>query len=235
MYSRRGKRRLALAYLLGVASLLAVEGIVAGVLSWPPTTSVAGSPHAVAATTEPATPAPEPAAAAPTDTPPSPPPPARPAPESPASAPVVPAQEVNTVRLPDGGVAHLVRQAVVDGVLPVPQQLNQAAWWGADLNAPQGATVFAGHVNWGGRTGPFAGLWTTKIGQEVTVVDGSGAAVTYRVSQLFSLQKDELPQRAADLFAQTGPHRIVLVTCGGEWVGGEQGYAENRVVIADPA
>jgi len=129
----------------------------------------------------------------------------------------------------------LVRQDVVNGVLPVPQQLGQAAWWGAGLDADRGATVFAGHVNWGGRTGPFAELWNARIGEQVTVVDGVGKASVYQVSQLISLQKDELPQRATELFGQTGAHRIVLVTCGGEWIGGAQGYAENKVVIADPA
>lgn len=75
----------------------------------------------------------------------------------PASAQVptqaaAPDQTPRTIRLPDGSTARLVRQAVVAGVLPVSRNFDEAAWWGADLSAQRGATAFAGHVNWGGRT-----------------------------------------------------------------------------------
>jgi hypothetical protein len=217
MYSRRGRRRLIKAYLLGVATVLLVEGMVAGVALWPPTSTTTGNAHV----------APAPAGVAAAQEPMAAPEPGAPVPAS--------AQAPGTVRLPGGGTAFLIRQYVVDGVLPVPERLDQAAWWGAELDASRGASVFAGHVNFGGRAGPFAELWTERIGQEVSVVDGAGKPSSYRISQLFSLAKDELPQRAPELFAQTGPHRLVLVTCGGEWVGGARGYTENRVVIADPA
>jgi hypothetical protein len=46
--------------------------------------------------------------------------------------------------------------------------------------------------------------------------------------------KDQLPAQAPTLFGQSGPRRIVLATCGGEWVGGQEGYNENRVLIATP-
>jgi hypothetical protein len=37
-----------------------------------------------------------------------------------------------------------------------------------------------------------------------------------------------------EFFGPRGPHRLVLVTCGGTWIGGRQGYEANRVVIAEP-
>ncbi|SFW65193.1 Sortase family protein [Amycolatopsis australiensis] len=140
------------------------------------------------------------------------------------------------MRLPGGGTAALVRKDLgPGGELPVPADLGQATWWGADLGAAGGASVFAGHVNWRGATGPFAELWTTKIGGLVTIVDSGGKTWRYRVSQLLTVHKNDLAARADDLFGQSGPHRVVLVTCGGRWVGGSDGYEENRVVIADPA
>jgi LPXTG-site transpeptidase (sortase) family protein len=156
-------------------------------------------------------------------------------PPAPTTAPPPQAQSANTVRLAGGGTATLVRKDVVDGVLPVPEGVREATWWGAAFDASTGATVLAGHVNWKGSTGPFAELWDAKVGDLVTVVDAAGVTYTYRVSRFVTVHKDELPSRAQELFGQEGDHRLVLVTCGGRWVGGRDGYEENRVVIADPA
>ncbi|HEV8561317.1 MAG TPA: class F sortase [Actinophytocola sp.] len=164
--------------------------------------------------------------------------PAAPEPEAPRTrAPAAPRpQAAGTVRLAHGGTATLVRREVgIDGVLPIPNSLIQASWWGAELHAAAGATVLAGHVNWRGATGPFAELWSAKPGDPVSLVDQAGTLIPYRVSQVVTLGKDELPIRAEELFAQDGPHRLVLVTCGGRWVGGERGYASNQIAIAVPA
>lgn len=154
-------------------------------------------------------------------------PPAAPEQEQPASQPA------NTVRLAGGGTATLVRKEVVDGVLPVPDGVREAAWWGAPLDGQIGATVLAGHVNWRGATGPFAELWEAKLGDVVTVVDKDGRVFQFRVRQLVTVHKTDLPSRAQELFGQDGAHRLVLVTCGGRWTGGRNGYEENRVVIAE--
>ncbi|WP_306745831.1 class F sortase [Saccharothrix yanglingensis] len=145
-------------------------------------------------------------------------------------------QRPGTVRLPQGGLATLVREEVTaDGVLPVPEGVGEATWWGVDLGAAEGATVLAGHVNWKGMTGPFDELWRSAAGQRVTVVDTAGKSFAFTVTQVEAVRKDDLPNRAVELFGPRGPHRLVLVTCGGRWVGGGTGYEENRVVIATPA
>lgn len=143
-------------------------------------------------------------------------------------------QRPGTVRLPEGGTATLVRREVApDGTLPVPDGVSQATWWGAGLDAAKGATVLAGHVNWKGQTGPFAELWRSDRAQKVTVRDATGKTYTYRVTEVLTVHKNQLPQRAETLFAQSGDHRLVLVTCGGEWVGGRLGYDDNRIVVAE--
>ncbi|KAA5837028.1 class F sortase [Saccharopolyspora hirsuta] len=171
----------------------------------------------------------------------------RPAPprEAAAAAPqALPAQPVHvpagqppgTVRLPQGGTAELVRKEIDrSGTLPVPDGVDEATWWGAGLDAPKGATVLAGHVNWKGSVGPFEELWRSEPGQPVTVVDDGGKEWRYQVSEVITVDKDDLPARARDLFGQGGEHRLVLVTCGGRYVGGDLGYDENRIVIATPA
>jgi hypothetical protein len=141
----------------------------------------------------------------------------------------------NTIRLPKGGSAYLVHvQVADDGSLPIPSGVDQAVWWGTGLTAPNGATVFAGHVNWAGVTGPFAELWNDTKGDVIAIRDNTGKQWRFRVTQVLTLNKSQLPQQAPTLFAASGPHRIVVATCGGEWVGGTLGYNDNRVLVAMP-
>ncbi|MCK2241029.1 sortase [Crossiella sp. S99.2] len=146
-----------------------------------------------------------------------------------------PGQRPGTIRLAAGGSARLVRREITpDGTLPIPDSLDEAAWWGVGLGAPNGAAVLSGHVNWRGRTGPFDELWRAERGQPVTIADAAGLRWTYRVTEILTLHKDELPRHAERLFNARGPHRVVLVTCGGDFVGGTDGYRDNRIVVAEP-
>ncbi|GAA3437315.1 class F sortase [Kutzneria kofuensis] len=139
-----------------------------------------------------------------------------------------------TVHLPAGGTAELIAaQVSKDGTMSVPDRLDQATWWGATLGAPSGATLLAGHVNWQGRTGPFAELWQDRVGQRVTVVDNKGRDWVYRITQMVTVAKADLPNRAKQLYGLDGDHRLVLATCGGEFVGGAEGYDDNRFAVAE--
>lgn len=142
-------------------------------------------------------------------------------------------QRPGTVRLPDGSTARLVRTEVTgNGILPIPRGLGDAAWWGAKLGAAQGAALLSGHVNWEGTRGPFDELWRMREGDNVSVVDAHGGQWLYRVTAVTTLAKENLPTQAAQYFGQDGPHRLVLVTCGGDYVGGTEGYDQNRLVTA---
>ncbi|MER6993955.1 class F sortase [Saccharopolyspora hirsuta] len=207
------RRSLFVVVAVAVIALVAVAVVVAGNLLTAPATSTAADRPAP----------PREAAAA--------------APQALPAQPVhVPAgQPPGTVRLPQGGTAELVRKEIDrSGTLPVPDGVDEATWWGAGLDAPKGATVLAGHVNWKGSVGPFEELWRSEPGQPVTVVDDGGKEWRYQVSEVITVDKDDLPARARDLFGQGGEHRLVLVTCGGRYVGGDLGYDENRIVIATP-
>ncbi|MEA5366538.1 class F sortase [Amycolatopsis sp., V23-08] len=142
-------------------------------------------------------------------------------------------QRPGTVRLPGGATARLVRTELTDtGVLPIPRGLGEAAWWGAKLGADRGAALLSGHVNWEGQRGPFDELWRMRDGDDVSVVDARGGRWVYRVDDVVTLPKETLPAQAARWFGQDGPHRLVLVTCGGDYVGGTEGYDQNRLVTA---
>ncbi|MFI9454360.1 class F sortase [Amycolatopsis sp. NPDC052450] len=142
-------------------------------------------------------------------------------------------QAPGTVKLPGGGTAKLIRKELTaDGTLPIPEGLDEATWWGAKLGADQGASLLSGHVNWKGKKGPFDELWRLKAGQRVDVVDTDGGKWGYKIDEVVTVHKTKLAEQAEKLFGPDGPHRLVLVTCGGEYVGGTDGYEDNRIVTA---
>ncbi|MBB5856241.1 class F sortase [Amycolatopsis umgeniensis] len=150
-----------------------------------------------------------------------------------AEVPADTGQAPGTVKLPGGGTAKLIRKELTaDGTLPIPEGLDEATWWGAKLGADQGASLLSGHVNWKGKKGPFDELWRLKTGQEVSLVDTDGGKWVYKIGEVVTVHKTKLADQAEKLFGPDGPHRLVLVTCGGEYVGGTDGYEDNRIVTA---
>ncbi|WP_376772145.1 class F sortase [Amycolatopsis echigonensis] len=151
------------------------------------------------------------------------------------NTPPDPGQTPGTVKLPGGGQAKLIPEEVgADGALPIPKSLGEAAWWGSGVGAAQGVTLLSGHVNWAGESGPFQELWRMKPGQVVSVADTAGKQWEYKIDEVRTIHKSDLAAESAKLFDPEGPHRLVLVTCGGDYVGGQEGYDDNRVVTASP-
>ncbi len=135
--------------------------------------------------------------------------------------------------LPGGGTAKLVQEDLdAAGALKIPEGLDEAAWWGARLGADHGVALLSGHVNWKGKKGPFNELWQVKQGQEIKLTDAAGAHWVYRIDATETVHKSDLAGRSEQLFDPDGPHKLLLVTCGGEYVGGSEGYEDNRVVTA---
>lgn len=150
-----------------------------------------------------------------------------------AEQPAKQAKAPSQLALPGGGTAKLVQEDLDDqGALKIPEGLDEAAWWGAELGADHGVALLSGHVNWKGKKGPFNELWQVKQGQEVKLTDAAGGVWVYRVDATETIHKSELAGRSEQLFDPDGPHKLLLVTCGGEYVGGTEGYEDNRVVTA---
>jgi hypothetical protein len=64
------------------------------------------------------------------------------------------------------------------------------------------------------------------------VDDPLGGRHPYRVTSRRAYPKSDLP---AELFTATGRSHLVLVTCGGAFDEATRRYADNVVVVADPA
>jgi hypothetical protein len=102
-----------------------------------------------------------------------------------------------------------------DGALVPPADLQQVGWWqdGATPSDGAGTVVLTSHRDSSELgQGPFAQLENLPLGS-VIHVDGA----PYVLSSLDTYAKDTLPTQ--HVFAQDGPARLVIVTCGGTFTG----------------
>ena len=117
-------------------------------------------------------------------------------------------------------------------LLVPPDDPTVLGWWsgGAVAGAARGSALVTGHtVHAGG--GALDDLELVPVGSAIVVRTDRGP-LRYRTTSVEVVGKDALARRAARLFSQDAPGRLVLVTCE-DWNG--TGYESNVVVLAEPA
>ncbi len=123
---------------------------------------------------------------------------------------------------------------VTDGVLGLPKDPNDIGWWsgGGIPGSGRGATVLAAHRDSRelGR-GVMVRLSEAQVGAKVVVKSAGSSEVEFKVTENRNYAKATLPYE--QLFSQSGPERLVIVTCGGKYITGK-GYADNIIVTAVP-
>lgn len=151
---------------------------------------------------------------------------------APPETPVAPVR----VQVPDRDVDVRVTPVGVDrkGAMVLPANPSVAGWyrWSSDGDATRGTTVLAAHVDslrWG--LGPFVRIRDLPRDAEIRITADDGSRRTYRVESIERVRKAALPDR---LFDRTGPHRLVLVTCGGTFDTTSRTYSDNVIVTARP-
>ena len=124
------------------------------------------------------------------------------------------------------GSAQVVPIALVGDTLVPPADPSVLGWWGREVGAKHGRTLLFGHtVHTGG--GLLNDLHEKAPVGASMVVSGH----VYHVVSNRDLSKLKVAQMAPRLFSQTGPHRLVVVTCDGyNPVTGH--YRSNTVVVA---
>jgi LPXTG-site transpeptidase (sortase) family protein len=150
-----------------------------------------------------------------------------------------PTQRVNFVPellvLPGRAKARVLPAVTVDGELKVPENVDYVGWWDGSAYAgdPFGSTVIAGHVDSATEgIGFFARLRRVKVGDVVTLRAGSHR-LSYRISSVRTVNRHALATDSR-AFDQTGPHRLVLITCTGNYRRDQGGYESNLVVTGQP-
>jgi sortase (surface protein transpeptidase) len=135
------------------------------------------------------------------------------------------------------GVDAPIAPAVIDlnqGVLAVPANIHEAGWWtdGATPHSPAGSIVIAGHVDSAtAGAGAFFPLKQAKPGAIVVVTSADGRTKSYRVVAVNRMLKANLP---TDIWSQTAPNRLFVVTCGGPFDPVTRHYRDNIVLTAVP-
>ena len=99
-----------------------------------------------------------------------------------------------------------------------------------------GTTVMTSHVNYNGITGYGAVFLTLKKGDPITVTDKNGKIVRYTVTRdPYKIDKRDpkyVEKTMSTINRKTGRNSLILITCGGNYVGGSLGYDENFIVEA---
>ena len=114
-----------------------------------------------------------------------------------------------------------------DRVLTPPRDPGVVGWWsqGAAPGASTGSAILVGHaVRTGG--GVFNDIGELTSGDTVEV-----GSLKYHVNSTETLSKDEVAERAEELFDQSVPGRLVIVTCA-DWDG--EVWQSNIITIAEP-
>ncbi|MGN9813167.1 class F sortase [Micromonospora sp. BQ11] len=120
-----------------------------------------------------------------------------------------------------------------DGSIAVPplERAEETGWYdrGPTPGEP-GPAVIVGHVDT--RRGPsvFYDLHKLRPGDTIEVSRADRSVVVFRVDSVEHFPKDRLP--ADRIYGDSGPPGLRLITCGGDWLGGRTGYADNVIAFA---
>lgn len=121
--------------------------------------------------------------------------------------------------------------AVTGGAMRIPDDARRVGRWenGAALDDPTGTVLIAGHVAWHGRQGAMRDLAHIEPNAVVYTTAADGALTRWQVTSIRTASRFDVHQA---LFTKTGPHQLVLVTCGGRVIDGH--FEHNVIVTAAP-
>jgi len=174
-----------------------------------------------------------------------PPPPTAPAPSGPAPAPVLPEEPAEravplSVRIQSISVdAPLVPVGIeADGAMEIPQDVREIGWYDpygelGVVPGTAGTAVLAGHVDSRSQgRGALYDLRDLRTGSEIEIEMSDGSLQRWRITEVIQYPKDVLPYD--ELFVWSGPPRLAIITCGGEFDRTARSYRDNIVVYATP-
>jgi hypothetical protein len=133
-----------------------------------------------------------------------------------------------------GGIEVLPVGVATDGQAEIPADVSRVGWYkfGSAPGEGDGSVVLMGHRDGVGAKGALYDLPNVAVGSTIVVQDAAGVPHSYRVERNESISKQVVP--LADLFQRDGPPRLILLSCGGEYIKDQGGYLDNVVLTAVP-
>ncbi|WP_204000077.1 class F sortase [Micromonospora lutea] len=120
-----------------------------------------------------------------------------------------------------------------DGTIGVPplSRHEETGWYDrGPAPGDPGPAVIVGHVDTKSGPSVFYHLGKLTVGDTVEVTREDDSVAVFTVNSVERFPKDRLP--ADRVYGHEGPPGLRLITCGGEWLGGGTGYADNVIAFA---
>jgi hypothetical protein len=139
------------------------------------------------------------------------------------------------IAIPSIGVRAPVHSVGRDdsGAIAVPslRLADQAGWFDEGPTPGQyGPAILVGHVDTKERPAVFSRIDDLKAGARIEVTRTDRKVAVFEVNSVETFAKSQLP--ADRVYTDYSRPSLRLITCGGEWIGGDQGYASNVIVFA---
>lgn len=120
-----------------------------------------------------------------------------------------------------------------DGTIAVPDaaRAQEAGWYDQGPTPGQyGPAVIVGHVDTTSGPAVFHKLRELRSGDQIEVTRTDRSVAIFEVDSVERFDKGRLP--VDEVYGDFSRPSLRLITCGGQWVGGETGYSDNVVVFA---
>ena len=120
-----------------------------------------------------------------------------------------------------------------DGSIGTPESdpVKDAGWYKlGPAPGEAGTAIIVGHIDTASKPAVFSKLRDLRQGKLIEVRREDRRTATFTVDSVETFAKTSFP--ANRVFEHDEKPRLVLVTCGGKWLGGNVGYADNIIVFA---
>ncbi len=149
--------------------------------------------------------------------------------------PVLDPSQPTHISIPAIGVSAPVHSVgrEADGTIATPalNLRNEAGWYREGPTPGQfGPAIIVGHVDTKDKPAVFARLKDLTPGATVEITRRDHVVAVFEVNSVEQFDKAGIPvTRVYEDFSRPS---LRLITCGGNWVGGSTGYADNIIVFA---